>query len=141
MPRPPHVCVTRNVLALGFLNPSRRLLHVILFSAFNLNIFIYHLQFASKVLHIVYNGKRRAVSIYQPPGMIMPDQTMRGLRSYMIIWRGRSDQLLPLRSYASNSSRSSATKDGSDNRLLCISYMIACYSTIPPFADANLKST
>ena len=72
-----------------------------------------------------------------PPGMIICDQTMRGLRSYMIIRRGRSDQLRPLRSYASNSSRSSDTKDRSDHRLLCISCMIACYSTIPPSADVG----
>ena len=82
-------------------------------------------------------GKRGPFRSIGPPGMIICDQTMRGLRSYMIIQRGRSDQLRPLRSYASNSSRSSDTKDRSDHRLLCISCMIACYSTMPPFADGS----
>ena len=72
-----------------------------------------------------------------PLGMIVSDQTMRGLISYMIIRHGRSDQLLPLRSYATNSSRSSATEDRPDHRLLCISYTITYYSTMPPFADVQ----
>ena len=66
------------------------LLHVILFGA--CNIFIYHLQFASKVLRIAYNGKRRPVSIYRPPRhdhtrrddagpKIIHDHTARALRS------------------------------------------------------------
>ena len=59
----PVLCMfaTQNVLALGFLNPSRRLLHVILSSACNLNIFIYHLQ-SSKVLHITCNPRKSCIS-------------------------------------------------------------------------------